>query len=104
MSQVDSSPDFPGVRCFWVVRTDGSEIDFSYRKSLREKVVKELPSFVDRYDELYFRKDRPPPTNPAAADQVADASTLQESDTQVDTDTQLQETDTQALPVEEPAD
>ncbi|KAG0555506.1 hypothetical protein KC19_12G173900 [Ceratodon purpureus] len=62
--KVDNSPDYPDVRCFWLVRTDGSATDFSYRKCLREKVLREFSSFVDKYDELYDRK-RPPPINAA---------------------------------------
>lgn len=64
--QVDRSPGFHEVRCFWLVRTDGSETDFSFHKCLKEKVVKEFPSFVDRYDILYGgsnRRPRGPTTN-----------------------------------------
>jgi hypothetical protein len=42
-----------------VVRTDGTETDFSYHKCLKEKVAKENPSFVDRYDAIYRRGPRP---------------------------------------------
>ncbi|KAG0566496.1 hypothetical protein KC19_7G068200 [Ceratodon purpureus] len=102
--KVDNSPDYPDVRCFWLVRTDGSETDFSYRKCLREKVRREFPSFVDKYDELYDRK-RPPPINAAekgpSADQAEEASTHAGPVHEIDT--QLQETSIQAVLFEEPA-
>ncbi|KAG0597885.1 hypothetical protein M758_12G027900 [Ceratodon purpureus] len=50
---------FKDVRCFWVVRTDGTETDFSYHKCLKGKVAKENPSFVDRYDAIYRAPKRP---------------------------------------------
>lgn len=98
MLQVDNSPDYPDVRCFWLVRTDGSETDFSYRKCLKEKVVREFPSFVDRYDELYNRKRLPASAKLAEEDPTADQT--EETSTHAGP---LQETDTQAVPLEEPA-
>jgi hypothetical protein len=58
-SQIKRHSTYKEVRCFWVVRTDGTETDFSYHKCLKEKVVKENPSFVDRYDAIYRRGPRP---------------------------------------------
>ncbi|KAG0566264.1 hypothetical protein KC19_7G050700 [Ceratodon purpureus] len=105
--KVDNSPDYPDVRCFWLVRTDGSETDFSYRKCLREKVLREFPSFVDKYDELYDRK-RPPPINSAekgpSADQAEEVSTPAGPHYKIDTQSgRLQESGIQAVLFEEPA-
>lgn len=107
MLQVDNSPDYPDVRCFWLVRTDGSETDFSYRKCLREKVVREFPTFIDRYDELYLKK---PPPAPAvnSTEEVTPVDQAEKTDTQAGTlqrkETQagsLQETDSQVDSLEE---
>lgn len=58
-SQIKRHSTYKDVRCFWVVRTDGTETDFSYHKCLKEKVAKENPSFVDRYDAIYRAPKRP---------------------------------------------
>ncbi len=34
---VDPAPDYPEQRCFWITRTDGSNIDFSYQHCLLKK-------------------------------------------------------------------
>lgn len=34
---VDPAPDYPDQRCFWITRTDGSKIDFSYQHCLEKK-------------------------------------------------------------------
>ncbi|XP_024396746.1 DNA-directed RNA polymerase V subunit 1 [Physcomitrium patens] len=60
--KVDRSAGFVNNRCFWLVRTDGSEIDFSFHKCLKEKVAREFPSFLDRYDDVYQAHKRPFPT------------------------------------------
>ena len=96
--QVDNSPDFPDVRCFWLVRTDGSETDFSIRKCLREKVVREFPTFVDRYDELYSRKRPPAPANSTVEDPPADQA--EKTDAHAGPS---QEKDTEAGPLQETA-
>ena len=41
------------TRCFWVVRTDGTEEDFSYHKCLKAKVAREFPELLEHYDRLY---------------------------------------------------
>ncbi|CAK9863797.1 unnamed protein product [Sphagnum jensenii] len=72
--KVDKHPNFPDTRCFWIVREDGTETDFSYHKCLKEKAAKEFPDFVEKYDTTYTGKSRgpaaappppppPPPTN-----------------------------------------
>ena len=33
--RVQEPPGYPGQRCFWIERTDGSRIDFSYRQCLQ---------------------------------------------------------------------
>jgi hypothetical protein len=35
--EVDSAPDEFGGKCFWIVRSDGSRIDFSYPHCLKRK-------------------------------------------------------------------
>jgi hypothetical protein len=35
--KVDSAPDPYGGKCFWIVRVDGTEIDFSYPHCLEPK-------------------------------------------------------------------
>ncbi|WP_407822157.1 DCL family protein [Sphingomonas arvum] len=36
--EVGSAPEpFPNQRCFWIVRKDGSRIDFSYQHCLEKK-------------------------------------------------------------------
>lgn len=34
---VAPAPDYPDQRCFWIVRTDGSKVDFSYQHCLEKK-------------------------------------------------------------------
>lgn len=55
MLQINRHSTFKDVRCFWVVRTDGTEMDFSYHKCLKEKIAREIPEFVERYDAIYRR-------------------------------------------------
>ncbi|CAK9203160.1 unnamed protein product [Sphagnum troendelagicum] len=71
--KVDKHPNFPDSRCFWIVREDGTETDFSYHKCLKEKAAKEFPDFVEKYDTTYTGKSRgpaaaaaPPPPPPPA--------------------------------------
>ncbi|WGJ15323.1 DCL family protein [Methylocapsa sp. D3K7] len=35
--EVNAAPDAFGGKCFWIVRTDGSKIDFSYPHCLKHK-------------------------------------------------------------------
>ena len=34
---VDSAPDWENQRCFWIVRIDGSRVDFSFQHCLKKK-------------------------------------------------------------------
>ncbi|QHL91628.1 DUF3223 domain-containing protein [Sphingomonas changnyeongensis] len=34
---VNAAPDYPGQRCFWITRTDGTHIDWSYQHCLEKK-------------------------------------------------------------------
>lgn len=34
---VDTAPDWGNQRCFWIMRTDGSRVDFSYQHCLEKK-------------------------------------------------------------------
>lgn len=34
---VNAAPDYPGQRCFWITRTDGTRIDVSYQHCLEKK-------------------------------------------------------------------
>lgn len=119
--KVDKSQNYPDVHCFWLVRTDGSEDEFSYHKCLKEKVQREFPSFIDRYDALYTVRGRGTPAAPAAnavegqasqqdvdkqADQEsAPAADFTEGDAgQTDTDTQPDQESTQMTAVDTQAD
>lgn len=34
---VAPAPDYPDQRCFWIVRNDGTRVDFSYKHCLEKK-------------------------------------------------------------------
>lgn len=34
---VGPAPDYPDQRCFWITRTDGTKVDFSYKHCLEKK-------------------------------------------------------------------
>lgn len=55
---MDKSLDFLDVYCFWLVRIDGSEIEFFYYKCLKVKVLREFLFFIDWYDDLYSGRGR----------------------------------------------
>lgn len=80
--QVDKSPDFPDVHCFWLVRTDGSETEFSYHKCLKVKALREFPSFIDRYDDLYSGRGRRPLAPAANLVEDGRPASQQDTDTQ----------------------
>jgi len=80
---VDKSQNYPDVHCFWLVRTDGSEDEFSYHKCLKEKVLREFPSFIDRYDALYTVRGRGTPA-PAANSVEGGQANQQDVDKQAD--------------------
>lgn len=43
---VNAAPDYPGQRCFWITRTDGTHIDWSYQQLSRKKALRlrDLPT------------------------------------------------------------
>lgn len=101
------------------MRTDGSETAFSYHKCLKEKVAREFPSFVDRYDDLYTGRGRravvaPPahlveeerPLVPLAADLMeigSDAGQREDAETQPILESAPTIDDTETQPVDESA-
>jgi hypothetical protein len=48
LKQIDRIYD-EDTRCFWVVRTDGTAIDFSYHKCLKVKIAREFPDQLEHY-------------------------------------------------------
>ncbi|XP_030470027.1 DNA-directed RNA polymerase V subunit 1 [Syzygium oleosum] len=55
---VSRHSSFPESRCFYVVSTDGSRIDFSYRKCLENFVKTKYPDAADLFIGKYFRRPR----------------------------------------------
>ncbi|KAI6670294.1 hypothetical protein NL676_005179 [Syzygium grande] len=55
---VSRHSSFPDSRCFYVVSTDGSRIDFSYRKCLENFVKTKYPDAADLFIGKYFRRPR----------------------------------------------
>ncbi|CAM8936563.1 unnamed protein product [Rhodiola kirilowii] len=53
---VDQHPQFEGSRCLFVVRTDGSWIDFSYQKCLRSYIRDKYPSYAERFIKEHFKR------------------------------------------------
>lgn len=56
VSKINRHSTFNKVRCFWIVRTDGTETDFSYHKCVKAKIAIEYPNFVDSYDAVHRGK------------------------------------------------
>uniref|UniRef100_A0A7N0TQR2 DCL protein n=1 Tax=Kalanchoe fedtschenkoi TaxID=63787 RepID=A0A7N0TQR2_KALFE len=53
---VDRHPQFERSRCLFVVRTDGSWIDFSYQKCLRSYIRDKYPSYAERFIKEHFKR------------------------------------------------
>uniref|UniRef100_A0A9I9DDJ8 Protein DCL, chloroplastic n=1 Tax=Cucumis melo TaxID=3656 RepID=A0A9I9DDJ8_CUCME len=53
---VDRHPQFRHSRCFFVIRTDGGWIDFSYQKCLRAYIRNKYPSFAERFIREHFKR------------------------------------------------
>ncbi|CAN0922393.1 Protein DCL homolog, chloroplastic [Linum grandiflorum] len=53
---VDCHPQFKQTRCLFVVRTDGSWIDFSYQKCLRTYIRHKYPDDADRFIEEHLKR------------------------------------------------
>ncbi|RAL53811.1 hypothetical protein DM860_004282 [Cuscuta australis] len=53
--------NFQDTRCFYVVSTDGSKQDFSYRKCLENFVKTKHPDKAESFNQKYFYLKRPPP-------------------------------------------
>lgn len=56
--QVDKHGSFQDSRCLFVVSTDGSQQDFSYRKCLESFIRGKYPDLVDEFIGKYFRRPR----------------------------------------------
>ncbi|GMH04002.1 hypothetical protein Nepgr_005841 [Nepenthes gracilis] len=54
---VDRHPQFRRSRCLFVVRTDGSWIDFSYQKCLREYIRNKYASHAERFIREHFKRN-----------------------------------------------
>lgn len=54
--KVDRHPQFRHSRCFFVIRTDGGWIDFSYQKCLRAYIRNKYPSFAERFIREHFKR------------------------------------------------
>ncbi|KAE9588396.1 hypothetical protein Lalb_Chr22g0354891 [Lupinus albus] len=55
-SAVDRHHQFQHSRCLFVVRTDGSCIDFSYRKCLRGYIRDKYPAHAERFIRALFKR------------------------------------------------
>lgn len=55
---VDRHPQFRCSRCFFVVRTDGGWIDFSYQKCIRSYIRDKYPSHAERFIKQHFKRGR----------------------------------------------
>ncbi|KAK8914555.1 hypothetical protein KSP39_PZI023548 [Platanthera zijinensis] len=53
---VDRHPQFRNSRCLFVVRTDGSWIDFSYQKCLRAYIRDKYPFYAERFIKEHFKR------------------------------------------------
>lgn len=53
---VDRHPKFRGSRCLFVVRTDGSWIDFSYQKCLRAYIRDKYPSCAEQFIREHYKR------------------------------------------------
>ncbi|KAJ0262398.1 DNA-directed RNA polymerase V subunit 1 [Hirschfeldia incana] len=53
---VDKHTTFTESRCFFVVSTDGTKQDFSYRKCINNYLVEKHPTLAAEFMEKYFRK------------------------------------------------
>ncbi|KAK7291082.1 hypothetical protein RIF29_05961 [Crotalaria pallida] len=53
---VDRHPQFGNSRCLFVVRTDGSWIDFSYQKCLREYIRAKYPIHAEKFIREHFKR------------------------------------------------
>ncbi|KAH9698533.1 DNA-directed RNA polymerase V subunit 1 [Citrus sinensis] len=56
--KVDKHGSFQDSRCLFVVSTDGSQQDFSYRKCLESFIRGKYPDLVDEFIGKYFRRPR----------------------------------------------
>ncbi|GAB2228336.1 hypothetical protein Droror1_Dr00010171 [Drosera rotundifolia] len=53
---VDQHPTFKHTRCFFVVRTDGAWIDFSYQKCLREYIRSKFPAHAKKFIRAHLKR------------------------------------------------
>lgn len=53
---VDRHPQFRQSRCLFVIRLDGSWIDFSYQKCVREYLRDKYPSYAERFIREHFKR------------------------------------------------
>ncbi|XP_073010574.1 DNA-directed RNA polymerase V subunit 1 isoform X2 [Typha latifolia] len=60
---VDKHKVFQETRCFYVVSSDGSSADFSYKKCMENFVKQNFPEHGESFNRKYFRKPNPAPNN-----------------------------------------
>ncbi|XP_010534197.1 PREDICTED: DNA-directed RNA polymerase V subunit 1 [Tarenaya hassleriana] len=56
---VDKHTSFQDTRCFFIVSTDGSRKDFSYKKCLDNFIKEKYPDLAEEFISKYFRKPHP---------------------------------------------
>ncbi|XP_021752923.1 DNA-directed RNA polymerase V subunit 1-like [Chenopodium quinoa] len=64
---VKKHSNFQESRCFYVVSTDGQNVDFSYIKCLETYVKGKYPSVAESFTSKYFRRPPRPGGNPSPA-------------------------------------
>uniref|UniRef100_A0A2P2NFR7 DNA-directed RNA polymerase n=1 Tax=Rhizophora mucronata TaxID=61149 RepID=A0A2P2NFR7_RHIMU len=56
---VSRHSSFQGSRCFYIVSTNGSKQDFSYRKCLENYIKGKYPQLAEDFIAKYFSRNRP---------------------------------------------
>ncbi|KAJ0983740.1 hypothetical protein J5N97_002096 [Dioscorea zingiberensis] len=60
---VDKHKNFQDSRCFYVVSSDGSSVDFSYLKCMENYVKGHFQEHAESFNKKYFKRRRSEPTN-----------------------------------------
>ncbi|ERN00640.1 hypothetical protein AMTR_s00091p00171300 [Amborella trichopoda] len=53
---IDYHPDFENSRCLFLMRKDGTEVDFSFWKCIKGLIRKKYPNYADSFILRHFRK------------------------------------------------
>ncbi|XP_020519525.1 protein DCL, chloroplastic isoform X1 [Amborella trichopoda] len=54
--KIDYHPDFENSRCLFLMRKDGTEVDFSFWKCIKGLIRKKYPNYADSFILRHFRK------------------------------------------------